>query len=827
MNMDKQVQDFEVENMLENWQKTPLQPTTWLAAKDRIWSKISAKTLNLDTDSQFSNLQSKSPMSSENPQSDLSTIQTTSSNKLKNPKPWFLQPLNLSLISLAMILIIGGGAGLVYLNQSNQKLNEQLALRKEMKNSKTALNPISKTDLSLDEIRGLATIKLSNYTNGASLDEIQSSSSKNVATQPNTTGGLGGAGAPVANPTSIKKEVQTPTSEALVKEKGIVDKVVYYTENLNTETNDGIAFPFLKNVPGFDINKPVKTQSWTSANYSKYITSQDGKIFSYNIYTPEYSVDFKGGKYAVKEIFDQKLFLSGFSQDVPNTELSSLKSILSDASLKDSGRQDIDGKNYKVLETDTAKMATDPNSNDNNITTTKYYLDTAKLSVFRVEYYTNKILVSSSTQTNYQEYKDPNLSELFGVSDLGQTEIKTVKRPVYQDSINDLSDISKKMALYVPANVTEKELKMSFSAYNTSYYDSSEIDQLTNTKDFDPSLDDTYLKTSLNPAVAEYYLNNFFSSAYRKPVISEEGLKIKLQRNQTIKLDGKDTAAVYKEVYSEGQEIFYQLEFESPDGLWYKISEYPSNLPVGQAPVLAQSKNIKLTKLSSDLVDKITNFQKDRSASFADIDSESKLEDISKNIRILPGDLSKDYKISLYMVSKSRKVGSASKCEKYLDSGYSLIGCLIEQYNGFTLNFYEKYDSNIAFSSTVGANSIGPKDLNFSVLDTKFENLDLAKYAKLITENTPLSTQNTSSSISGDEKIKEFNYNDGYTNMTIYFSAYKDKTIVISSSSLVRAQLLDILKKSDFDRDLNVLLAQIKESKMPISDPKPIFDLNK
>ena len=46
MNMDKNVQDYQVENMLENWQKKPLDDKALLAAQNRVWSKIETSISN-------------------------------------------------------------------------------------------------------------------------------------------------------------------------------------------------------------------------------------------------------------------------------------------------------------------------------------------------------------------------------------------------------------------------------------------------------------------------------------------------------------------------------------------------------------------------------------------------------------------------------------------------------------------------------------------------------------------------------------------------------------------------------------------------------------
>jgi len=823
MNMEKKTEDFQVENMLENWQKKPLDDKALLAAQSRVWSKIQAKVSNSNPIS--NNLSNLSMADNQNTEEKSSS---TISN-VKSPRSWFLKPLGLSLISLSLVIILVGVTSAVYI----QNLQTQLAQKQNLTNQNSNQNSqktdasLAKLDLSLDEIRSKATIKLNTITNGVSLDEIQASSEKTpkmVSTALNA-GGLGAGG-------GNSSSVNAPTPDILVKEKGIVDNVVYYTENISQETGEGYLYSYLSKTPGFDIKKPIKSQSWSSANYSKYILSQDGKIINYNTYSPDFSVDYKSGKYAIKELFDQKIYLSGIDQTLSNSnsEISYLRSILTDTTLKDGGKQEIDGNIYKILETDASKMGVDTTGDSYSI---KYYIDQEKLSVFITENYINKKLVSSTTQTNYQEIKDPKLDDIFGVKDLGQIPLRSITGSTYDESDQNLLKISSKADIYIPKDLSENALKNNLYAYDSSVYVDSESAKLRNTKDFDPSLDEGYLNTLLNPPLISYSFNNTSVNVYKTKILEEPFIKVANESNKSIQIDGKKTEVKFKTVYydygygegasnevylkTEEPAPFYRLEFTASNGLFYQIVEYkPYD---GSTEIYTQGKNINLVKLDNTLATKIYTYQQDRQKSYPDIDYEAKLESISKNIRILPGDLLKSDKMVLSGVVKSKKLGSLSTCDQFLTSGYDLQNCLVEKYNGFSLNFYEKTDSNTSDQSTTsGSPTAIPamlNDLTFSVLDQKFDSIDLSKFVDTINVNNPI-TKNVSNIVTQiNAANKEYYYSDGFSGNTIYFIAIGDKTIMATSYALGKDRVLEIVKNSALDKDLNILSNQLKESLTP------------
>lgn len=825
--MEKKTEDYQVENMLENWQKKPLDDKALLAAQSRVWSKIQAKVSNSNPIS--NNLSNLSMADNQN----MEEKSSSTISGVKSPKSWFLKPLGLSLISLSLVIILAGITTTVYI----QNLQTQLALKQNLNSQKTqkADPSLAKLDLSLDEIRSKATIKLNTITNGVSLEEIQAASDK-APKMLSTALNAGGMGSGGGNTSSAN----APTPEILVKEKGIVDNVVYYTENISQETGEGYLYTYLSKTPGFDIKKPIKSQSWNSANYSKYILSQDGKIINYNTYSPDFSVDYKSGKYAIKELFDQKIYLSGIDQTLSysNSEISYLRSILTDTTLKDGGKQEIDGKTYKILETDTSKMGVDTTGDSYSI---KYYIDQERLSVYRTENYINKKLVNTATQTNYQEIKDPKLDDIFGVKDLGQIPIQTITGSTFNNNDQDLLKIIAKADIFIPKDLSENSIKNNFYASDSSVYTDSQSSKLRNTKDFDPSLDDEYLKTLLNPPLISYSVNSISVNVFKTKPEDEQMLKVQNDASKIIKIDGKDVQSRYKSVtyeYGPSQgagidtttkapepETFYRLEFTPSNGLFYQIIEYKSY--DGSSEIYTQGKNINLVKLDNTLATKVYTYQQDRQKSYPDIDYEAKLESISKNIRILPGDLLKSDKMVLSGIVKSKKLGSLSTCDQFLTSGYDLQNCLVEKYNGFSLNFYEKTDLNTSTQSTTSGNPTAIpamlNDLTLSVLDQKFDSIDLSKFVDTINANNPI-TKNVSNIVTQiNATNKEYYYSDGFSGNTTYFIAVGDKTLMATSYALGKDRVLEIVKNSALDKDFSVLSNQHKESLIPQPVDLPVL----
>ena len=146
MNMDKNVQDYQVENMLENWQKKPLDDKALLAAQNRVWSKIETSISNsLETSN-------KSQIMPE------SNLENQSQNISTHPKPlksWFLRPLGLSLISLSLVIILVGVTTTFYIKSlQSQLLQKQDQISQNINQKSQSTDPgFAKLDLSLDEIR--------------------------------------------------------------------------------------------------------------------------------------------------------------------------------------------------------------------------------------------------------------------------------------------------------------------------------------------------------------------------------------------------------------------------------------------------------------------------------------------------------------------------------------------------------------------------------------------------------------------------------------------------------------------------------------------------
>jgi hypothetical protein len=85
----------------------------------------------------------------------------------------------------------------------------------------------------------------------------------------------------------------------------------------------------------------------------------------------------------------------------------------------------------------------------------------------------------------------------------------------------------------------------------------------------------------------------------------------------------------------------------------------------------------------------------------------------------------------------------------------------------------------------------------------------------VIEENNQQNNPITSTLKPTGENMKELSFNDGYTTTTNYFIASGDKTIMVSSSSLSKDQLISIANNASKDKDISILSNQLKASRSP------------
>jgi hypothetical protein len=815
MNMDKKTEDFQVENMLENWQKKPLDDQALLAAQNRVWSKIQAKTSNSNLVS--NNLSNISMADNQN-----NAAQISPSNITKPLKPWYLRTLTLSVSAFAVVLMAAGIGSMVYLNQQNQKLAEQLALQKELQNSKVAINPVSKTDLSLDEIRGLATTKLNAITGGVPLDEIQSSLAK-APLASNKMSPTGSGGGP-----STSKVADAPTPETLFKEKNInnvADKTVYYTEDITTEKEEGFSYSYLNTNPNYDKKKPVKTQSWTSTNYSKYVLSQDDKIISYNVYSINYGIDYRGGKFAIKENFDNSQYFNGLSSPVAgtvdNSELGWLKSLLSDKSLKDEGLVKIDGKDYKVLATDpnfnvdtNSKMAVPVPTEDQYVT--KYFIDISKFSLYKTETYLGKTLKSQTVRSGYQEINNPDLSNLFSGKDLKNIPIKEVQGYVSGDIESSVANFVTKYKIIIPdgSNIKTNNLY----AFDASLYNESESSKLRNSIDFDPNADPNYLESIKSAAQGTYSIMGISANINKIEPGELQGIDLISETKKQFKIDGQSISGVLKSYnYSQGDNgdenvtkiksapitpskipSNFELAFKDPDtNLFYSLIEYTDPNTPNIKSVLSK-KDLSFTTLDIVTAKSIDIYQKGRNESYPQL-NDVDFNAINAENRLIPGDLLKSYEIKASNFSKSTRVTGVATCDKYLDSVYSIDSCLIDKYNGFTLFYNQVKQDTPNFTY-----------LNYSFLNTKYEDLDIGFLVNKIRENSDTEAKINIEKTDSYSTIvfKDYNNVDNY----LFFFKLKDKTVLLNTN-LDKNKVTKIVSEIALDKDLSALNIQIQKSK--------------
>jgi hypothetical protein len=589
----------------------------------------------------------------------------------------------------------------------------------------------------------LAASRLEQLLGGVPYQEVES-----LVANDNRDAALSPTSAIAALPISTSKTYTEEAKKLYERNKDAESKVHYseYLVNMNSEKSisafqgNTIFGPVPQGNPKIDYTKTIKIQIWMSPSYSKYVVSQNDQIATFSLYTPEFAVNYLGGKYAIKANFDTAQYFSAYAgEDAGNPELQFLKSVLSsNSNIKEIGTKEIDGKNYIVYE---MKSAADggtavPFINSGNVRdiasdtsaianyTTKFYVEKENFQLEIVEnYIADELLLSTKINASQDFMLDKNEKGPFVFSDLGNLEVKELAiSTVVSTYTLSVSTFAKRYSAYYLANINEPitnpiDLK---DQLNNPY------EKLVNTKEFNPLYVESQ-KTEVRQ-IANYNQGQVFVLIYDKEPVSQTednefvkykktNIKINLAKVETaavfveqsitkpIAIDKQEenTSGVTKPSISPALTISYIL-FKAPNGLYYQINE---SLPNPNTNV----KYLKKEGFSLDLVTSEKALQMDaevkaRNDAIPSIKVTS-LSKINMDMRLLPGDLSVGYGFKALNIYASTKPGSLSTCDKYGQTTNS-IDCLVEKYDGFKISFGKIDQTSGGSSSSSSGGAIAP-----------------------------------------------------------------------------------------------------------------------
>lgn len=530
----------------------------------------------------------------------------------KNKLQQFLQQNKYLIISLSVLTLVGVTAGGVALYNSQTRGNGEPQI--VAYESKPTTKPTNSTD-----IKTLASARLKQLTGGVDLETIEASTTTKAT---NTDSNPAQNPAPAMVPTSPTNSITTsPKSinsgsaqggvivdeqkaQQIIQENNIKDNLAFYTKSESIlPTFDSLlgASGYFGWGNGIDYSKPIETETWTSANYYKSITRQNGEIKDFYLSTPEFYLTYVGGKYAIQQNYDQKQYFGGlYEGNYENPEISFLKYILSqDSNLTNIGRQTVDGKDLVVYE---FRFQNDYYPRHNNVEinyVTRYYVDDVNFILYLVENLENEVVTyRNKTLDSKQLSGDTIVTDIYNRSQIIAIPVKETTIRPYQYNPEDyyVQTFIKKYDIYYADQISSTYL----GASDYQLWQDDEYHKLSYTKDFNPYLSEEYLNSLNNYPIAGYY-QEFASYEIRLNPYQVFNEYESVQNEQTIVVDlgEKQFPGKYFEVtynYDSGINEYrnYYIEFQVGN-LWYSLNQWD----LGYAPVQIVKQNpVKLVKMT-------------------------------------------------------------------------------------------------------------------------------------------------------------------------------------------------------------------------------------
>lgn len=641
---------------------------------------------------------------------------------------------------IATLLVLTVGTTSIYWNykSKNSNKNTTVALN-DKKDDKTydlkslaAARLTELTGLTVDEYNTVEAVSKEN-SNSSTPEANNTDSAAKAALQPkqqtlqinsSDTAAKAASFEEVKELTKKSEETQTKTfySKVEVSAPSITDFSGYY----GGYYYPGISYGSKKH-PKVDYTKPLTIETWTGSTSSKTLTSQGSNIISLNIYSPEFSIDYRGGKYAIMTTFegDRNYFLGITNSEEQNPDLQFVKFIVSEnQNVKKVGTKVVDGKTLTIFEEsyDNSMMQPIPAATGEPVvqkSVTKYYVDLDEFKVKLTEYYGDDKLVYSVKALLSESFANDDASKVKDYSEISKVEMKKIVQNIdqYGSQTQKLTEFIKKHPIYYS---NEIQATINWANDYDVMQQSDQSYMLYQNADFDPTFDPAQYE-NMNDSHSASYMQDKISINISKKNMREEdpnyfGSGTKTEKQEmTITIDGKEKkATLYKDTYEDKMNLAptgsesvvanaytnYSLVFQADNSEWYTINEYPiPDISTGVNNDLLISKPgfalITLTPAKAEEMDKL-NEEKEKANPKIEYNTQS-LDSIDKNIRLLPGDLSPSFDMILSSVVKSSIKGSESTCDKFFLKDMP-IECLIEKYNGFKLSFNPPYKED--FSNT-------------------------------------------------------------------------------------------------------------------------------
>jgi hypothetical protein len=469
----------------------------------------------------------------------------------------------------AFSLILIFGVGIIYYDQNIVKNTN------ESQRQANANNEVVKED----NVRKLAASRFTEL-NGVSFEEYKEAVIATETPAPQVfenEANTSGIPASVLNYSDANlQKVDETKVEELAKKSEQSRPDIYYSQSEIQFTKDftsemPLSFVFFGQGmhPKIDYSKPLNYESWLTANYSKTLLNQSNNPIAENIVTPEYSLSYAGGKYAVEIVNSKYSYsvagLAANGSEVVNPEIQLLKHILKSTSL-DQAKLDSDGS-IVIESREVFTPILLPLDGKQTDLLTKYYLNKDTFHLSKTEFYFKDKLILTIKEIKSEEIKKDPKEIITNIDIKGKLEVKTLKHEdILQRNSNGDNLIKPFNDRYTVLYFKDQEYKdIKVFDYNPKYYN------FFKTLDFNPLYKDENSKINkvANYAFAKAKLN---VDVYDKePDFSLNTSEKPIQTSGKVKIDDDEIEATFftkadnktKEVKNiEGVKVLYK-------GLWY------------------------------------------------------------------------------------------------------------------------------------------------------------------------------------------------------------------------------------------------------------------
>lgn len=354
----------------------------------------------------------------------------------------------------------------------------------------------------------------------------------------------------VIKETEAKPENPTPTdvldtSKAEKLSQIDENQTVYFSE----QELDLIDIKSPIEVPGYgvvetslvDRSKPLLIKNWYSVSYNKTTLEQEDKLILMRLDTPDYFVEYHGGKYAIQAKYkEKKVIIAGLSKDglvATNPEIQVMKYVLENGNAEDAKIEELDGKEYIVFtvpksETDSGKFFK------------KYFMDKDTFTLYLTEEYSEGEKISSIKNVNREQKKDVDPSKEINFKELEASKIslKIVKdyEPFvreYYKNLPTFSEFTDQYPLVVLKDTKSSEINLS-KIIIKDQPELTEYEKLAESKEFNPDFkkNNILAQYSQKDAGLEFILS--------KDIEEIKDKKTQENKNIKVKIDGKEFNAV-------------------------------------------------------------------------------------------------------------------------------------------------------------------------------------------------------------------------------------------------------------------------------------------